>query len=160
AWYVLASRWGRCSLRRCLEPALCLAASGYWVDHHLVEVVDKQRDRLNQGGAGKWNLLGMTEGDCWKQPELAETLQQIGVGTRDSSYSGSIAQNILKALRKCGGLLNIEDFSNPAAVALEPIRIKWNGLEVVVQPPQSQGILLAMSLCNFDAGAPRTRGEV
>ena len=150
AWDLAASRWGRLPLARCLQPAIRLARSGVSVDAHLVEAVASQRARLLCGGAEAWPLLAAGVGEFWVQPEIATTLESIAKSGRAALYAGGVAQAIVAAVARHGGALDLGDLAEHATETPDPITISWQGLRIAVQPPVSQGVLLAMVLTHLE----------
>jgi gamma-glutamyltranspeptidase/glutathione hydrolase len=146
AWELAASQWSRLPLAHCLQPAIRLARSGVNLDAHLVEAVRSQRPRLMAGGAAAWPLLAAAAGEQWVQPEMATTLEGIAKGGRSAIYSGAVAQAIVAAVARHGGVLGLDDLAEHVTETPVPITISWRGLRVSVQPPVSQGILLAAVL--------------
>ncbi|KMO82854.1 gamma-glutamyltransferase [Mycolicibacterium chlorophenolicum] len=146
-WATMSARWGRLPLDVVLAPAIELARDGIVPDASLLESVDRQRARLEDGGAGDWSLLSAaTHGGPWLQPELAGLLERIADHGRDAFYSGSGAAAVVDAVRRCGGSLAPADLSDHHTPCPPPVAVDWGAGRVHVQPPMSQGVLLAMAL--------------
>lgn len=144
AWSELVGRHGRLGLADALAPALRLAAEGIPVPASTVAAVDLQRARLIEGGADRWELLSLEPEDRWVQPALARTLEAIGSDPR-VVYEGALADAIVRAVGDHGGTLTGHDLADHATTWPEPIATSWDGGTLVVQPPMSQGVLLAMA---------------
>ncbi|WP_295659532.1 gamma-glutamyltransferase [uncultured Nocardioides sp.] len=148
-WVTLHARWGRLPLEAVLTPAIALAADGLTPDQGLVAAVRRQRDRLEAGGASGWSLLSAARGDdgtTWVQPELAELLRQVVSTGRDAVYAGPHAAALVAAVRRCGGSLDLRDLAEHQTPCPPPLTVAWGEGHVHVQPPMSQGVLLAMAL--------------
>ena len=148
-WLTLHARWGRLPLETVLAPAIDLAADGFQLDPSLVTAVSQQRDRLEQGGASDWSLLSAASrphDGAWVQPELAVLLQHVAREGRDAFYTGSPAAAVVDAVRRRGGSLDLVDLVEHATPCPPPLAVEWGGGQVHVQPPMSQGVLLAMAL--------------
>lgn len=145
AWETLAERYGRVGLEAALAPAVTLAAEGTAADPRLLAEVEVQRDLLLRGGAGEWPLLGLTAGQTWVQDRLADTLRAIGRDGAAAFYAG-LAPAIARAVQRDGGALTAEDLAAHRTVVAEPLAVDWCGGTAWVQPPVSQGVLLAMAL--------------
>ena len=143
-WTTLSARWGRLPLGTVLEPAVELARGGIVPEPSLRAAVDQQRTRLEQGGATDWSLL--SAGRPWVQPELAGLLERIGAHGRDAFYTGPGAEAIVDAVRRCGGSLDLRDLAEHGTPCPAPVAVPWGSGQVHVQPPMSQGVLLAMAL--------------
>ena len=160
-WLVLRERWGRLPLATLLKPALRLALDGAPLDDPLVQAVQAQRERLVSGGARDWALLAATDAGTartWKQPQLARLLSQVAATGRDAFYAGQAAEATVAAVRRCGGVLDVADLLDHRTPCPDPVSVPWRGGRVFVQPPMSQGVLLAMALQKVaslqEAGVP------
>lgn len=146
AWDAMAKRWGRLPLLRVLAPAIRLARGGMTVGPRLARAVAEQRPRLLRGGAGGWALLATSPGRLFVQLELADTLDRIGKDGGLSFYAGDLADWVAAAVQAHGGALTRSDLEAHTTVFAAPVRISWRGISVSVQPPMSQGVMLAMAL--------------
>lgn len=154
AWAVLSRRWGRAPLAAALAPAVALAAEGSVVDGPLARAVEEQHARLVRGGAQDWALLRAHAGDRVVQPALAEVLGRIGREGPGAFYSGPLAVAMADAARAHGGALSPADLGAHATQVGEPVATPWAGGRAFVQPPPSQGVLLAMALRWLDRAGP------
>jgi gamma-glutamyltranspeptidase/glutathione hydrolase len=145
-WLTLHQRWGRLPLNSILAPAISLAASGFDVDAELAAAVTTQRPRLQAGGATGWALLEAVVGTRWRQPALAELLTRIADNGRDAFYAGPAAHAMVSAVRNHGGTLGLDDLAEHDTLCPNPLSVPWDGGTAFVQPPISQGVLLAMTL--------------
>jgi gamma-glutamyltranspeptidase/glutathione hydrolase len=146
AWEVMAARWSDLPLARLLAPAIGVARAGFRVPPVLAATTAAQRPRLERGGACDWPLLRLRAGDHFVQPELALLLEAIGEHGAAAFYSGSTAAAIAGAVQALGGTLTTRDLELHRTEAGAPIRVPFAGVEVAVQPPMTQGVLLAMAL--------------
>lgn len=145
-WVTTHRRWGRLSLAELLEPAWRLASHGLVVDDDLASAVSAQRSRLLRGGAEGWPLLLRPAGTLWQQPELATALGDIAGTDGESFYQGPLAAAIEVACARDGGTLTVEDLAAHQTPVVAPVATAWAGGTAYVQPPSSQGVLLAMAL--------------
>jgi gamma-glutamyltranspeptidase/glutathione hydrolase len=145
-WCLLSERAGRLGLAAALEPANELALNGLRLDRSLAAARDAQAARLMAGGAASWSLMQLDAGDTFVQPVLAEALLAIANNGRAGFYAGSIGAAMLRAVAAQDGALGEADLALPAAAFLEPLSFPFAGMTVHVQPPLSQGVLLAMAL--------------
>jgi gamma-glutamyltranspeptidase/glutathione hydrolase len=158
-WAAAMSLSNALPLERILAPALDLATNGYEVDSSLIEARDSQRPRLETNGAKGWSLLDAKVGQTWKQPELAELIKSLSGSGATSFYRDEIAANIVKATASRSGMLAVSDFANQKVSPQEPVSSSWNGETLFVQPPASQGILLAIVASWLDENAERFAGS-
>jgi gamma-glutamyltranspeptidase/glutathione hydrolase len=157
AWCLSSARWGRLDLADVLEPARRLAAEGMRVDPSVARARDLQAPRLRAGGAAGWALMAAPAGGMLAQPELAHALAAIAAEGRAGFYAGPIGAAIIRAVRDAGGSLDQTDLDASAAQVLDPVSLDFAGWRVHVQPPQSQGVLLAMALNGWERGGFATR---
>jgi gamma-glutamyltranspeptidase/glutathione hydrolase len=157
-WCQMSARWGRLALGRTLEPAIRIARGGFRVGGRLAANVTAHRDRLFQGGAHGWALLGLSAGSVWVQGELAALLAAIGRDGRAAFYDGANAKVIADAVQRQGGALSAADLSAHRTEIRVPITTRLGDVTVAVQPPMTQGVLLAMALAGLDRLGPLPAG--
>lgn len=145
AWIEAHTRYGRLPLADVLAAAVRLAEDGVPVEPDLAEACAGQRSRLLAGGAQRWALLGLAAGERWRQPELVRTLRAVAAGGREAFYAGAAAASICAAVRRHGGAMEPSDLQRHATDVAVPLEIPWAGGRLAVQPPMSQGVLLAMA---------------
>jgi gamma-glutamyltranspeptidase/glutathione hydrolase len=76
----------------------------------------------------------------FRNPGLADTLEQITLEGRDAFYRGAIARRIDAFMRDADGYLRYEDMSEHRSEWVEPVSISYRGYEVWELPPNGQGI--------------------
>jgi gamma-glutamyltranspeptidase/glutathione hydrolase len=152
AWAAMHRRWGRLPLADVLLPAIVLAERGVRADQSLLAARDAQRDRLLASGAQGAAVLHLVEGDRLVQPELARLLTRIADDGRSAFYEHEMAMAIVAAVRRAGGVLTEADLKPVSADVVPPIAISFAGMTIYVQPPMSQGVLLALSLHGWSRG--------
>ena len=145
AWMEAHRRWGRLPLREVLGDAIRLAEDGFRVDDDLVHAASAHRQRLLDGGGADWPLLSRKVGELFRQPELAALLDGIARSGSAAFYEQS-APAMVAAARHARGTLSLDDFANHSTDVAEPVTVEFNGGFVAVQPPSSQGVLLALAL--------------
>ncbi len=118
----------------------------HWSASNHEEVVDKIRPfpssvkLLLPGG----KPLG--PGEIFVQPELARSLETIATEGAAAFYKGRLARLTAGFYEKQGGFLRYDDLAGYSAEAAEPIRIAYKDCEVYQSAPNSQGIVLLMTL--------------
>lgn len=145
-WGALAERWGRLGLACVLEPAIRLARSGFPARRHLAATLAGQWERLLRGGAGSWPLFANGGNGPIAQPALAETLRGVGAQGAAWFYEGGLASAIAAAVEAKEGGLSVADLAAHRVSLAAPITVEWSGQRIHIQPPMSQGALLAMAL--------------
>ena len=90
-------------------------------------------------------------GERHVQPELDELCDGSPKTEGMGSDSGPVAEDMVAALRRRGGLHTLDDFEEAAGEYVTPIRADYHGFEVVQMPPNSQA-LVAPIMLNVLAG--------
>ncbi len=143
AWEVFNSFGsGNLSWAELLQPAIELAENGFEVYPHLAEAIALAEKRLG------FTLPPEIEKDTsFRNPVLAKTLSGIANNGPKYFYQGRVAQDIVEATLKRGGLLSISDLKNYRVKYREPVRFSYKGREVLSAPlPSSGGIVLGQAL--------------
>jgi gamma-glutamyltranspeptidase/glutathione hydrolase len=87
------------------------------------------------------------EGEVFRFPELADALERYAAEGPAPFYTGEIARAIAEWVGERGGTLGIEDLAAYEPVAREPVRARFQGRDVLTNPPPSSGgVLVALSL--------------
>src|ERR1035441_7761683 len=154
AGLVYAERhYGKLGLRRVIAPAIRLASQGFQLtaeeahelsDPDLARYADSKRIFQRNGRLYK-------EGETFKQPELARTLQRIATHPEDF-YHGRMARELVTDLRKGGALLTLEDLAAYTVVERAPIVGSFHGYTVISAPPPSSGGIVLLSAFNILEG--------
>jgi gamma-glutamyltranspeptidase/glutathione hydrolase len=145
-WNAMHRRWGRLPLSTVLAPAIRLAEQGHRISHGLARAVVAQRTRLERHGAGGWALLGLKAGDMFVQPALARLLRALAENGADHFYGDDNALSIEARVCGAGGALNRHDMQAHRTEIVDALRMSHAGCDIFIQPPPTQGILLAMAL--------------
>ena len=87
-------------------------------------------------------------GDLFKNPALAESLQQMAAHGRDAFYNGKLTEVMVEFLRAQGGTHTVKDFAEFQPEWVEPISTTYRGWTVSELPPNGQGIA-ALSMLNI-----------
>lgn len=136
-------QFGKLPWKRLVRPAVNLARNGFKVSPYLYsQMVARQADVKADNGlraiftkGGRLLNLGET---CYNK-KLAQTLRLISTHGIKPFYNGSIGVNIIKDVRKAGGILKMEDLHKYEAKVDDPISTDVLGLKVLGMPPPSSG---------------------
>jgi gamma-glutamyltranspeptidase/glutathione hydrolase len=146
-------KYGKLGLQRVVAPAIKLAAEGFVLsaeeakeltDPDLAKFPDSRRIFQRDGNLYK-------EGETFKQPELARTLQRIAADP-DSFYHGAIAHELVDELHKGGALLTLADLAQYTVEERTPITGKFHNYTVISAPPPSSGGIVLLSALNILEG--------
>ncbi|MET0547754.1 MAG: gamma-glutamyltransferase [Xanthomonas sp.] len=154
-WFALHERFGRRTMAQNLAPAIRYAREGHPVAETIAYYWDRSVPRLSQypGFKEQFTLDGRAprKGELWKNPNLANTLQQVADGGRDAFYKGPIARTIDAYFKANGGFLRYEDLASHQGEWVEPVSTNYRGYDVWELPPNSQGIA-ALQMLNILEG--------
>lgn len=159
-------RYGTMPLERVLEPALALAREGFAIDaHYTAQCADAlARYRAWSGhdlSAAPAGLLrdtffaqGITRavGERLRLDGQARLFDMLAREGWRAFYDGPIADALVHAARRAGGVLEHADLREYRVVEREAFAVRWRGRTVLtVPPPSSGGIVLAQVLGMLDA---------
>ncbi len=142
---------GSFPLRVVLEPAIHLARHGVpigdfgaYVGELLYDIFAADKELAHLFGAGA-NFLKADH--CYKNPQLADTLEALASEGPDLFYKGDIAKAIIQDQQAHGGLLTAEDLEAYQVIVREPLHQHYRRYEFLTNPPPSRGgALVAFSL--------------
>jgi gamma-glutamyltranspeptidase/glutathione hydrolase len=146
--------FGKLGLARVMQPAIRLAHAGYalsWSDAremtnepHLAQYPDSKRIFQNDG-------KGWRQGDIFRQPELARTLERIAADPEDF-YHGELARQFTEFVQHGGGLVTLKDLANYQVHDRVPVHGSYRGLEIISAPPPSSGGIALIEALNILEG--------
>jgi gamma-glutamyltranspeptidase / glutathione hydrolase len=157
AGFALAhERYGSGDWARLVEPAVRLARDGWrmtpGVATTLAGVLPEMRRWPASVAAFSRNGEPYREGDLWRQPDLARTLERVMRDGHDGFYRGETARLLADEMRRHGGLITEEDLARYEAVEREPIRGTFRGFDVIGMPPPSSGGIAMVQMLNILEG--------
>ena len=138
-----------------LLPAIRCAEEGFPVHQRVAWDWSMHEDKLRRAGNTLFLPDGRAprEGDRFVQTALASTLRAIAKRGADAFYTGPVAADMAATLKAAGGVQTEEDFANglKGAEFVEPISLKWRGLDVWQCPPNGPGLVALMILGELEA---------
>jgi gamma-glutamyltranspeptidase/glutathione hydrolase len=146
-------KYGKLGLARVIAPAIQLAAEGFMLtaeeaheltDPDLSKFPESRRIFQRDGNLYK-------EGETFRQPELARTLQRIAADPNDF-YHGKLAHELVDELHKGGALLTLEDMAQFTVVERTPVTGSFHNYTVISAPPPSSGGIVLLSALNILEG--------
>jgi gamma-glutamyltranspeptidase/glutathione hydrolase len=149
-------RWGSMPAADLAAPAAALARAGVPLtaeQAYICEILEPillttPEVRAVFAPAGR----ALREGELFRDPELADTIERFGADGAEPFYRGDIAAAIVEWLGARGGQLTADDLAAYRAVPREPARATYRGRDVLTNPPPSAGgILIALALARLDA---------
>lgn len=151
----LHRRFGKRPWAELVEPAVRFARDGFAVEPHLASIVggkDPQRFRRVPSLERSFWPKGVAAavGVRVKRPELARTLATLSQAGAEALHAGAIAEELVRAVTGLGGTLTLADLSRAAPRERPPLRVRWEGYEIVTMPaPSAGGLFLAEVLGSF-----------
>lgn len=176
-WFALHERFGRKPMAELLAPAIRYAREGapipqtiamYWANNRrrletefsagrLQEVENARRTYFCQENCEEYRQMPDGHG-LFRNPDLANTLEQIATGGRDAYYRGPIARTIDAYMRRIGGWLRYDDLARHQGEWVDPICAPYRDVEVCELPPNSQGVVALQTLRILDGYNLRDMG--
>jgi len=153
--FELHQRWGKLKWPEVVAHAVRVAELGFDTEPHAAVFFEQEKTSpLSRSAAFRSVYLpGGTPakvGQKLRAPKLAHTLRTIAREGRRGFYEGPIARDIVKAVKGAGGALELTDLSGYKTVDREPLRVTWEGHQILTMPPPSAGgLLLAQTLGLF-----------
>jgi len=155
AWFELHKKFGSMPMNKVLEKAVSYARNGFPVHGELASGL--ARVQANYGKypnvANHYYPNGKVagEGDIFKNPNLANTLERLGKEGRDVFYKGDMAKTMDAFMKKNGGFLSYEDLASHTSTWIDPVSVNYRGYDVWELPPNGQGIA-ALQMLNILEG--------
>jgi len=154
-WGKLHERFGELPLEDDLAPAIKYAREGfplsqviayYWEGNvdafgensDLIPTDNWKDTYLIEGENGE--MRAPNEGEVFRNPDLANTLETIAQNGTEAFYEGEIARTIADYAERTGGYLRMDDFREHEANWVDPVSVDYRGVEVFELPPNGQGI--------------------
>jgi gamma-glutamyltranspeptidase/glutathione hydrolase len=148
-WTRLLQDHGTMPLERLLAPAIALAEGGFVVAPRVAADWTNGARKIKSAGA-KQNLLKDGKvpkaGDVMRLPALARTLKRIARDGRDGFYRGEVARDMVAELHALGGLHTLEDFAAQSSSYVEPLSLRYRGVDLYELPPSNHGIVALIML--------------
>ncbi|USN98173.1 MAG: gamma-glutamyltransferase [Phycisphaeraceae bacterium] len=142
-------RYGSLDREDVFAPAIRLAEDGFAADEHHVQAARDVARRFEEHPDWTrrfgfvWSRLmrsGRVEvGETIRNPEQAWALRLIAKRGADAFYKGQIAESIVRAAARDGGVLTKNDLASYTVTETPPIRLAWRDKTLLVMPPPSSG---------------------
>jgi gamma-glutamyltranspeptidase/glutathione hydrolase len=149
-WSALHARFGRLPLSRVLAPAVSVARDGFPVSELAAAEWwgSEATLRAHPNAARTFMPSGHAPrmGEVFRNPDLAETYEQIAAGGRAAFYEGDIAARLLACASALGGTLAASDLREFEPEWVRPLSVPYRGWTVSELPPNGQGIAALMML--------------
>ncbi|MCF7750051.1 gamma-glutamyltransferase [Bacillus subtilis subsp. subtilis] len=147
----LSSRHGKLPLRTSLGPAMRIASDGFPVYARMAKGYASRREVMERYPGTREVYLRngkpIAEGDLFRQPELAATLERLADQGFDGFYRGQTGKLLLAGVKQAGGKWTAEELAGYRVKLREPIVFNYRDWKITTaSPPSSGGIALAAML--------------
>ena len=150
AWQEFHARWCTMPMPDLVRPAVAAAREGFPVSRELALMLHYARGLFAKHPAMADAFYRNGEppafGAIYRQPELADVIEAIGMHGRSAFYEGKVAERIAEGVQRAGGSMTAEDLASHSADVLEPLSVDYRGHTVYETPPNSQGLILLEEL--------------
>ncbi len=148
AGLALAQRcYGRLPLEKVMAPAIRLADQGFPVSRDLRDSLAAAAPRLQADPSSRRLFLPPpAPGTLLRQGELAASLRRIAAEGERGFYTGPVADALVGAMERGGGLIRHDDLRAYRARLVRPLRRQFRGHPVLTMPPPGGGLTLLQLL--------------
>lgn len=147
----VSAKYGRLPLARTLEPAIRIARDGFPMYGKLTRGYARRSAVMERYPGTREVFLREgqppKDGEVFRQPDLARTLERLAEGGHAGFYRGETAKRLLAGVKAEGGRWTAREMAAYEVREREPLRFQYDGWEIVTAPPPSSGgIALAQML--------------
>ncbi len=150
AWWTLHQRYGKLPWAELFAPAIHLCETGvpvpqiigYYIKRNMAAFVRPRsgvEETANAAHVYAPNGHAPSEGDVFRNPDLAKTYRMIAEGGRDAFYEGPIAHAIDAYFKRIGGWLSYDDLKRQHADWNTPLVTSYRGVDVYGMAENTQG---------------------
>lgn len=154
-WFALHEKFGKLPMKKVLQPAINYAEEGFPLSELIAYYWGRSANYLQKYPGFKETYMpggkAPGEGEIFKNPRLANTLESLAKQGRDVFYKGEIAKTIVASVKSAGGYLSYEDLASHTSEWVEPVSVNYRGYDVWELPPNGQGIA-ALQMLNILEG--------
>jgi gamma-glutamyltranspeptidase/glutathione hydrolase len=154
SWEDVGREHGTRGLDELLAPAETYAGEGYVVTDVAAGYFAANAELLEDDREAERIFLAHgipRAGDVLRNPDLAATLGAIRAGGADAFYTGRVGERIVRTLNARGNVMSLDDLAAHRTERTQPLRIAWNGRELLAHPPNSQGATMLMAMGMLEA---------
>ncbi|GAB3344564.1 gamma-glutamyltransferase [Marilutibacter aestuarii] len=139
----LAETYGQLPLSESLAPAIRVAREGFPIYERLASGYERRREVMERYRGSREVFLAdgdpPQEGEIFRQPDLARTLELLAEKGHDGFYRGDVADKLLAAVAEEGGQWQAAELAGYQVKERAPIQFDYRGWKVTTAPPPSSG---------------------
>lgn len=144
-------KWGKLKWADDVAPAIKLARDGFEILPKTRDFFAEQEAKLRRGDAeiARLYLPGgqlPAAGSRLANADLARTLELVATHGRDGFYRGPVAEAIVAASQRGGGVLTAADLAGYEARLGEPLQLDFRGYRLLASPPPTNGAPLFLTI--------------
>lgn len=142
--FAVHEKFGSLTMEQILAPVIDLAEKGFVVTENQENSLEGNRKNFIKANNG--NILyaaAYEKGDMIKNFALAKTLERLVKNGRAEFYGGETGKKMVAYLQEKGGIMKITDLESYEAHWRDPVKFKYDSLNVIsMAPPSSGGVVL------------------
>ncbi len=154
----LLQKYGTMKREAVMAPAITLADEGFVLNDGDVAIMAGSAkafaEQPNVAAIFLHDGKPWAAGEKFVQKNLASTLKQISASGSDAFYKGAIADALVDATMKNGGILTKQDLADYTVAEAAPIKCNYRGLDLISTPPPSSGGTAVCEILNIIKGYP------
>ncbi|MCP5245042.1 MAG: gamma-glutamyltransferase [Burkholderiales bacterium] len=147
----LTEKYGKLDLTQNLSSAIKLAKDGFKIDQRFARSLQHHEQKLAKYADSAKIFLPHGKppvaGQLLRQPQLATTLASIAKSGHRGFYQGTVAQTLVRSVKKAGGVWVERDLSNYQVVERVPVQFNYRHARITTASlPSAGGLTLAQAL--------------
>ena len=150
AWVAMSERFGELPFHDLFRSAIQYARNGFHVARRTAYHWARAAFHLKQFEGFRQHFLlngrAPVVGECFKRPELAETLELIAETKGEAFYRGVLCDRIVRQSESDGGLLDRTDLEEHTATWCKSLDQSFGKVTAHEIPPNGQGLAALLAL--------------
>ncbi len=144
-------KWGKLKWADDVAPSIKLARDGFEILPKTRDFFAEQEKKLRRGDTeiARLYLPGgrlPVVGTHLVNADLAHTLELVAQHGRDGFYRGPVAEALVAASQKGGGVITLDDLAHYEVRITEPLQLDFRGYHLLASPPPTNGAPLFLAI--------------
>jgi gamma-glutamyltranspeptidase/glutathione hydrolase len=152
-WVYALEKYGTMKLANVLKRGIQLAEQGFPVSKTFSQINKDEYEKIlqNSGESSAYLHDGFPyePGDIFRNPDLAKSFRRLAKDGWRDFYEGRIADNIIEAVQRNGGIMSREDLARFSAVEQSPLTGTYKNYTLYTIPLPGSGGLHIIQLLNI-----------